>query len=222
MLACKQRLALREDFASGTIMTIMHSLRWAGAIALATASFARADPLTVVQVAAPDVNCVFDASCKITVTDTTSEIPLNFTAGTPFLQSRTFSGAAGTPGAGLTGYEYRVDLTTAAGSVECLLGLVVNFGPVQLLPYKSGAKAHVYVVTQGGLGSIGIKSAEQDGDIVSFAFEKPLCVGVNPGAGPTTFFFGLASTKPPHAISAGMWGFGTPAFLSLDARAPNH
>jgi hypothetical protein len=203
-------------------MASMQSTRLAGAIVLATATLAQANPLTVVQVAAPDVNCVFNANCTITVTDSTGSIPLNFSAGNPFLQSRTFSGAAGTPGAGLTGYEYRVDLTSAAGSVECLLGLVVNFGPVTQLPYKSGAKADVYVVTQGGLGSIGVKSAEQDGDVIEFTFDKPLCVGVAPGSGPTTFFFGLASTKPPHAISAGMWGVGTPAFISLDARAPNH
>jgi hypothetical protein len=202
-------------------MTIMQSIRRAGAVVLATATLAQAGPLTVVQVAAPGVNCVFNASCTITVSDTTAGIPLNFSAGTPFLQSRTFSGAAGTPAAGLTGYEYRVDLTSAAGSVDCLLGLVVDFGPVQLLPYKAGSTAHVYVVTQGGLGSIGIKSAEQDGDVISFEFDKPLCVGINVGAGPTTFFFGLASTKAPHMISAGMWGFGTSAFISLAARAPN-
>ena len=203
-------------------MTIMQSLRLAGAFALATATLAQANPLTVVQVAAPDVNCVFHADCKITVTDSTGNLPLNFSAGNPFLQSRTFSGAAGTPAAGLTGYEYRVDLTSAAGSVDCLLGLVVNFGPVTQLPYKSGSKSDVYVVTQGGLGSIGVKSAEQDGDIIEFTFDKPLCVGVAPGSGPTTFFFGLASTKPPHLISAGMWAIGSPAFISLDARAPNH
>ena len=203
-------------------MTIMQSMRWAGAMVLATGTLAAAGPLTVVQVAAPDVNCVFHADCKITVTDSTGSLPLNFSAGNPFLQSRTFSGAAGTPAAGLTGYEYRVDLRSAGGSVDCLLGLVVDFGPVQPLPYKSGTNAHVYVVTQGGLGSIGVKSAEQTGSVIEFTFDKPLCVGIGANSGPSTFFFGLASTKPPHAISAGMWGIGTPAYISLDARAPEH
>src|SRR5580765_6931642 len=99
-------------------MTIMQSMRWAGALALAAMTPAAASPLTVVQVAAPGVNCVFNASCSVTVSDTTGSIPLNFTAGTPFLQSRTFSGAPGTPAAGLTGYEYRVDLRSASGAVE--------------------------------------------------------------------------------------------------------
>jgi hypothetical protein len=203
-------------------MNIMQSIRWAGAVVLATATLAQAGPLTVVQVAAPGVNCVFVASCTITVSDTSSNIPLGFAAGTPFLQSRTFTGVAGTPAAGLTGYEYRVDMRSASGAVECLLGLVVNFGPVTQLPYKAGSNAHIYVVTQGGLGTVGIKSAEQDGDVITFEFSKPLCVADAPGAGESTFFFGLASSKPPHGISAGMFGQGSPAYLSLDARAPNH
>ena len=202
-------------------MTIMRSMRWAGALALVT-TLAQAGPLTVVQVAAPDVNCVFNAGCTITVSDTSGSIPLNFSAGSPFLQSRTFSGQPGTPAAGLTGYMYRVDLRSASGSVDCLLGLVVDFGPPALLPYKPGVNAHVFVVTQGGLGSIGVKSAQQDGSVIEFTFDKPLCVGIAANSGPSTFFFGLASAKPPHAISAGMWGYGNAAFISVDARAPAH
>jgi hypothetical protein len=176
----------------------------------------------VVQVAAPAVNCLFETNCTIPVTDTTGSIPLGFSAGNPFLQSRTFAGGAGAPAAGLTGYEYRVDLRSAAGAVDCLLGLVVNFGPVHKLAYKAGSTADVYVVTQGGLGTVGIKSAEQDGDVITFTFDKALCVENTAGHGESTFFFGLASDKPPHTVSAGMWGFGAPAFISLDARAPNH
>jgi len=203
-------------------MAIMRSMRLAGAIVLASATLAAAKPLTVVQVKAPDVNCVFQTSCSVTVSDSTADIPLNFSAGNPFLQSRTFTGAPGTPAAGLTGYEYRVDMRSAGGSVECLLGLVVDFGPVQALPYKAGGTAHVYVVTQGGLGSVGVKSAEQDGSVIEFTFDKPMCVGIKANSGESTFFFGLASAKPPHAITAGMWGLGTPAYISLDARAPQH
>jgi hypothetical protein len=203
-------------------MAIMQSMRLAGAVVLATATLAAAGPLTVVQVGAPAKNCVFQASCTVTVTDSSAHIPLNFSAGAPFLQSRTFTGAPGTPAAGLTGYEYRVDMRSAGGSVDCLLGLVVDFGPVQALPYKDGANAHVYVVTQGGLGSVGVKSAEQTGRIIEFTFDKPLCVDIAANSGASTFFFGLASAKPPQAITAGMWGQGTSAFISLDARAPQH
>jgi hypothetical protein len=109
------------------------------AIAAATflaATPAPAGPLNVVTVAAPEVNCVFSANCIITVTDSVGQLPLGNlnTPNTAWLQSRTFTGAAGTPGAGKTGYEYRLDMTQASGSLECIGGIVVNFGAVSQLP----------------------------------------------------------------------------------------
>src|SRR5205085_6609182 len=84
------------------------SLRlWAAAAFIAAPAAAQAAPLKVVTVAAPDVNCVFDPSCKLTVTDSVGDIVIPGMTGKAVLQSRTFSGAAGAPGAGLIGYEYR-------------------------------------------------------------------------------------------------------------------
>jgi hypothetical protein len=58
--------------------------------------------LRVVTVAAPDVNCVFDTDCTITVADTTDPIHVPFATPDGRLQSRTFPpGEPGTPGAGL-------------------------------------------------------------------------------------------------------------------------
>jgi hypothetical protein len=45
----------------------------------------------------------------------------------------------------------------------------------------------VYVVTSGGLGSVGLSSANQVGSAITFTFAQPVC----PGA--TSYFFGLAS-----------------------------
>jgi hypothetical protein len=191
------------------------------ALMAAPCAAANADKLKIVEVAAPAINCVFSPLCSILPTDSTAPIPLNFTAGSPFLQTRTFFGIAGTPGGGRTGYEYRVDLRSAAGNVGCLLGVVVNFGPIVSLPYRPGQVADVYVIAQGGLGTVGLKSAEQDGGVITFEFAKPICVGTNSGAGESTFFFGLASNRPPHGIAAGMFGFGNPPFISLGARAPS-
>jgi hypothetical protein len=204
-------------------MATSHIVRCSAVAALMVATGAAADAgtLKIVEVAAPAINCVFSPLCSLIPTDSTAAIPLSFTAGSPFLQSRTFFGVAGTAGAGHTGYEYRVDLRSAAGSGDCLLGLVVNFGPIVKLPYRPGQVADVYVITQGGLGTVGIKSAEQDGGVITFTFTKPMCVGTNPGAGESSFFFGLASNKPPRTITAGMFAFGDPPFLSLEARAPN-
>ncbi|HEX4557018.1 MAG TPA: hypothetical protein VH249_23715 [Xanthobacteraceae bacterium] len=192
-------------------------VRWgvAAALMVAPCAAAHADKLKVVEVAAPAINCVFSPLCSILPTDSTAPIPLNLTAGTAFLQTRTFFGIAGTPGGGRTAYEYRVDLRSADGDVNCLLGLVVNFGPIVNLPYRPGQVGDVYVIAQGGLGTVGLKSAEQDGGVVTFEFARPMCVGQS------TFSFGLASNRPPHGIAAGMFGFGNPPFVAVGARAPS-
>ena len=124
-------------------------------------------PLKIVNVTAPDINCVFDPSCKLTVTDSAGDIVIPNVTGKAILQSRTFSGAAGAPGAGLTGYEYRVDLTQASimgESAGCVTDMTVDFGPVTQLQYnKAGPDDDVYVVTKGGLGSVGLLSADFHG-----------------------------------------------------------
>src|SRR5262249_35567565 len=196
----------------------------AAATVLASTS-ASAGPLNVVEVAAPAINCVFSANCTITVTDSVGQLPLaNLnTPNTAWLQSRTFTGAAGTPGAGKTGYEYRLDMTQASGSLECIGGIVVNFGPVSQLPYSNNVPADVYVITQGGLGTIGISSAELDGDVITFTFSKLLCATSQANSANTTFFFGLASVHTPVATNAGVFVTGTTTpYYSVPARAPQH
>jgi hypothetical protein len=180
--------------------------------------------LKVVTVAAPAVNCVYDKSCTIVVNDSVGQLALgNLDApNTAWLQSRTFTGAAGTPGAGLTGYEYRLDMTQASGSLECVGGVVIDFGPVTQLPFASSTPADVYVVTQGGLGTIGLASALQSGDVITFTFDKAICASEPANSANTTYFFGLASAKPPVAISAGIFGTGSPPYYAVPALAPNH
>jgi hypothetical protein len=206
--------------------------RWpAAAMIVAMASAASAGPedppgtqLNVVTVAAPAVNCVYSANCIITVTDSIGQLPLgNLDApNTAWLQSRTFTGAAGTPGAGKTGYEYRLSMVQASGSLECIAGIVINFGPIAKLPFKNNMPADGYVITQGGLGTIGLASAIQSGDVVTFTFDKLLCASEPASAANTTYFFGLASVHPPTTTSAGVFGTGNPPYYSVPARAPNH
>jgi len=206
-------------------MRAIRKMVWGAAAGLTMASSAvSAGQLKVVNVAAPAVNCVFHADCKVTVTDSIGNVPLGNldVPGSARLQSRTFMGAAGTPGAGKTGYEYRLDMTQASGSLECIAGIVVNFGPVTQLPYTNNVLADVYVITQGGLGTIGISSAQQDGDVITFNFSKLLCASEPANAANTTFFFGLASANAPVAIMAGVFGTGNPPYYSVNARAPQH
>jgi hypothetical protein len=194
------------------------------AVVLTMPDAARAQNLVVVEVNAPAVNCVFHPSCTITVNDSIGTIPLPFiaTPGTAWLQSRTFTGAPGTPAAGQTGYEYRVSLTQASGNADCLGGLILNFGPVTKLPYKPGGMADVFVTTTGGLGTISLSRAVKTGDVIEFTFSKPLCLSGPPDIANTTFFFGLAAGTTPSASKAGIWAMGTPPYFEVDARVPRH
>ena len=191
------------------------SIALAGA-ALMASSLAQAANLTVVKVAAPAVNCVFNSSCTVTVNDSVSKLTFSPLGDGAFFQSRTYPAIAGTPGAGTTAYEYRLDLRQADKFAECVAGLVLNFGPVKQLPYPQNQQADVFVITQGGLGSVGIKSAEQDGSVITFTFEKFLCPGE------TSFFFGLAATGAPMSTSGTLFGPGSPGFIPIDVRVATH
>lgn len=185
---------------------------------------ARAQPLTVVEVNAPAVNCVFNPACTITVSDTVGFIPLPYLAAprTAFLQSRTFSGAPGTPAAGKAGYMYRIRLTQAQGTADCLGGLVLKFGPPLRLPYAPNQSADVFVVTSGGLGTIGLKSAARFDEVIVFELAKRLCLAGGPDLNNTTFFFGLAADTPAMATAAQIFSAGNPPLYSVDARVPTH
>ena len=184
---------------------------------------ADAQVLKIVEVNAPAINCVFDTDCRITVTDTTGNLLLpTLMPGTAWLQSRTFASEAGTPGAGTTGYEYRLSMTQTSGNAECVTGLNLNFGPHKPLPYKDGALADVFVVTTGGLGTIGLASAERFGDVIVFEFKSPLCADGPPDIRRTTFFFGLAATAAPMHVTATVPVIGVPPLYALDARVPTH
>ena len=182
-----------------------------------------AQPLKVVEVSAPAINCVFNASCTITVSDTVGNILLPTVApGTAWLQSRTFSGQAGTPAAGLTGYDYRISMTQASGQADCITGFTLNFGPHKPLPYKDGVLSDVFVVTGGGLGTIGLKSAVRFGDAVEFTLTAPLCLNGPADIKNTTFFIGLAAAAAPMHVTSQMSVVGATPIYGVDARVPTH
>lgn len=190
---------------------------------LAWPAFAAAEALGVVNVSAPAINCVFNTSCTISVSDSTSIIPLSGISGTARLQSRTFIGTSGSPAQGYHGYEFRVDLTNAVGilNIPCVQGLRVTFGPVASFQYNGvGPTDQVFVVTSGGLGTIGISSANKIGDEIIFTFATPVCAGGSPGSGETSFLFGLASARAPAAVTAVVLPTsGAPLWVA--ARAPS-
>jgi hypothetical protein len=185
----------------------------------------RAVPLRVVNVGAPAINCVFTTAspCSVTVSDTVSNVPMSV-GGTGRLQSRTYKGLPGSAASGLYAYEYRLDLTNAVGAVAiaCIDWMTISFGPViNTLDYDGDKKPdQVFVVTSGGLGTIGLASAVQTGSNIKFTFSSPVCEGGAPGRGDTSFFWGLVSKQgPPKTVTATLHETGGATHV-VQARSP--
>jgi hypothetical protein len=179
-------------------------------------------PLKVVNVGAPAINCVFNPPCTVTVSDMVSDIPMS-AGGTGRLQSRTYKGYPGAPADGLFAYEYRLDLTNAVGltNIACIDWMTITFGPVvNTLDYNGDKKPdQVFVVTSGGLGTIGLASAVETGSIIKFKFSSPVCEGGAPGKGDTSFFWGLVSKKPQTNVTATLHETGGATHV-VKARSP--
>src|ERR1700733_9108369 len=149
-------------------MTVKMTMRLAviaAAACFVAASGAQAAPLSVVNVGAPGINCVFSPTkipnvpppaCSVVVNDSVGTFTPPGDSGDARLQSRTYPGTAPAPAAGDMAHVYRVDLTTVQGATaaNCVTTLALDFGPVVKLPYRPGAKFDVFVVTVGGLGSL--------------------------------------------------------------------
>jgi hypothetical protein len=190
------------------------------------ATTAQGFPLSVVNVSAPPINCIFDTSCTVVVNDTTAPINLTGSSGPGFLQSRTYRGMPGSPAAGLYAYLYRVDMRSAAGltNIACVNSVTINFGTVvSTLDFNGDHTTgdQVFVVTGGGIGSIGIASANQVGGQITFNFSSPVCDGNRPGNGQSSFFWGLVSTRQPRFVYTTINQSSGPA-LHVAGRAPNY
>ena len=188
---------------------------------------ATSQPLTVVNVAAPHINTFFDPDGTIIVADWAPALVLPGTMGAGFVQSRQFPrGVAGTVGADLYPFLYRIDARrmTSLGATVCVGSLTLDFGPVTPLDYAGTGPAHVFVITQGGLGTVVPSSAEQVGDQITLHFAPGVCTGPSGsplGSGQTSYFIGLASQHPPHD-SAGQVRYGSGELYVLPARTPAH
>jgi hypothetical protein len=186
-------------------------------------SSVKAAPLTIAEVGAPAINCIYETSCSVVVSDSIGVIPVPGAAKNGFLQSRTYLGAAGAPAAGRNAYEYRVSMTQAAAvAAPCVAALRINVGPILKFRYKvDGPLADVFVVTSGGLGTIGLASANQIGGVVTFIFARPVCAGAITAASETSYFFGLTAAGAPKPTTAQLQLTGR-SLIKLPARAPQY
>lgn len=160
-------------------------------------------PLRVVHVFAPEINRVFSRSGSMIANDTVAPVILAGTKGEGFLQSRSGTpGEPGTAGAGLSSYFYRLSLSGLFGdaAVRSLEVSIARPATLNLSDAGVKAEAEVFVVTQGGLGTIAPSRAEIVGDHVVLTFDPPL------RAGEDSYFIGIAASGLPVSATARIRG----------------
>lgn len=157
---------------------------------------AEAIPLSVVNVSAPAIYCIFNPDprgCTVMITETTGNINLP-SGAVGVLRSYTYPDVFHN----LYVYEYRLDLTQAAkiNTGDCIFSLSVNFGPVVGTLDYDGDKAadDGFVITNGGDGTIGPTLVDQVGPGVTFTFQTPVCPG------DSSYSLGLVSTTAPDMV----------------------
>jgi hypothetical protein len=213
LAALRGRVALR----------ILRNTLGMAAFALALmAQGALAGSLTIANVNAQNIACVFNPSCQVSPNESAVYIKLFGDAGQGRVQSRIFAGVPSFQAAGMTAYLYRVDMTAtmALGMANCVERMVLDAGPVAALPYSPPGAAEVFVISSGGPGKIGLRSATQNGGRITFTFAKPICPTDGSRPGSESFFFGFASRSPPVPAKAQL--IATMEGVVADVRAPKH
>lgn len=168
----------------------------------------------VVNTSAPAVNYVFSDGSVVLDTDRTEEI---FDGGV--IQSRYFQAEPGSPAAGKWVYEYRIDLTNATSPTgpPFVTSIDIWNGPMRQYDYNfdSVSTDDVYVITSGGLGSVGLASVTPVSPGLSrFTFSVPV------SAGQSSYFFGFISDYSAHSVgvfvNTGEGSVSIPAWTPAD------
>jgi hypothetical protein len=187
---------------------------------------AMAEPLTTIDLSSPALRCVFATNkrCNLDGTASVGAIPIPGIAGSAILHSLTFPAAPDSPAAGLTGYEFRVDLSkaTAEATKVCVTRLTLDVGRLSRLPYTGRAELFdVFIINTHVPGLVGLASAERAGAAIKFVFAKPVCPGAGSDKGESSYFFGFAAATAPREISATVQ-LDSGETLQVPARAPAH
>lgn len=163
--------------------------------------------LRIVEVRSPQINCVFDRDCRITVRDFSEQFTLPFATGTGFFQSRQFPvGEPGTRGEGLHPYLYRLDLTQMRNerAARCIRSIRLDAPALAPLAYstrRNGRQADLFYISNG-LGKARPTRAIRDGKAIELRFRDLCSAGPNDNAGVSSVFFGFAATTPPATVRA--------------------
>ena len=180
------------------------ALRGLSLFVLVSALAVPAMAYNVVNTSAPQINCLFNTTCSVVVSDMGSLIP--GTNGGK-IQSRIFQGQPGSPLAGWWCYEYRVNMTDAVGitSIPYVTSMsVAGLGPILSYDYNfdNNYTDQVFVITQGGIGTVGLSSSFLFFGVSFFNLSSAVNGGSFPGDGQSSRFFGYVSQYPPTTKNA--------------------
>jgi hypothetical protein len=155
--------------------------------------------LRIVNVSSPEINRIFSLSSTVTVNDNVAPLAILGGIGEGFFQSRYGSpGEEVTTGDGMTTYLYRINLSEVVGDVG-VKSLDLGFvSPATLNLSEAGVNTdgEIFVITHGGLGTIGPTEAKIIDNRLKLIFDTPLL------AGGDSFFFGFASLERPGLTRA--------------------
>lgn len=115
-----------------------------------------------------------------------------------------------------------VDMTSVSGPLpaSAVRTFSLDFGPIAPLTYTGAGASEVYVITQGGVGTVRPASVTLFRNRLTVNFGNPgVPAGGNPGSGQTSFFMGLASSHPPRDTTAQITD-GAGNVYSIAAKAP--
>ena len=188
-----------------------------GAICIAAVNV-HAVQLNIVGVNATNINYLFSSNGIVTVKDTvdqfTTNLPPHMTklanaSLSGLLQSRTYKGQPGTKEAGLNAYEYRLVLKKLTGAKSVSIdSMTLKFSPYSSFNYNNiisrRFSEQVWVITSGGVGSVGPSSAVASGsNVVTFIFNPPLKLSSASTQETSSYSFGMiSSNSPPNAANA--------------------
>jgi hypothetical protein len=173
--------------------------------------------ITIVRQTGSEFICMFNADCR-SGPATGGGITPPWPSSDQRLSASTFTASSGSPADGTTVYLYRLDLTRDHDkNTECVAGVSLDFGPLAQIPPVTANKAHVYVITTGdAAGTIPIKSAEQDGDLIELSFDADLC------GSKSSLMFALPSNFPPTQGRGAILQFGKTPLSPTKIFAPKH
>jgi hypothetical protein len=137
-----------------------------------------ASPLRCVPLSGSAPVALYSSTGSVTVEDSSDSFATPFGSGTVSVDTRMLLGSAGTPAAGLRGYEYRVDMEQAHGSppLPCIESLSIPFNtlPVSKDLNGDGILDDCYVITDF-LGTVSPSSVEIVGNQILINFGTGVC-----------------------------------------------